>query len=188
MSSKPESFPRRDAVVTTQTDWSQIDADAFVAPGATVLGDVRIGPGVSVWFGAVMRGDTERIEIGDRSNVQDLCVLHCDPGTPCVIGRNVTIGHSAIVHGAIIGDGALIGIRATILNGAKIGEGAVVAAGALVTENAVIPPGMLAMGVPAKVIKPVSDELRARTIEGVQHYVDLGRRYREAFAAETAGG
>ncbi|MEM8913317.1 MAG: gamma carbonic anhydrase family protein, partial [Planctomycetota bacterium] len=132
------------------------------------------------WFGAILRGDTEKIVIGDRSNVQDGCVLHCDPGTPCLIGRDVTIGHKAVVHGAEVGDGAFIGISATILNGARIGRGAIVAAGSLVTENFVIPDGMLAMGSPAKVIKPVSDVLRQRAVEGTQHYVDLGNQYRLA--------
>ncbi|MEM6779001.1 MAG: gamma carbonic anhydrase family protein [Planctomycetota bacterium] len=171
---------RHDPVVTAATDWTRIDATAFVAGNATVRGHVEIGPQATVWFGAILRGDTEKIVIGDRSNVQDGCVLHCDPGTPCLIGRDVTIGHKAVVHGAEVGDGALIGISATILNGARIGRGAIVAAGSLVTENFVIPDGMLAMGSPAKVIKPVSDVLRQRAVEGTQHYVDLGNRYRLA--------
>lgn len=176
---------RRDAIVTAQTDYSLIDPTAFIAPGAIVLGEVVIGAGASVWFGAVMRGDTERIEIGPRSNVQDQCVLHCDPGKPCVIGSDVTIGHSAIVHGATIEDEALIGIGAIVLNGAKIGRGAIVGAGALVTENTQIPAGMLAVGSPAKPIKPVSEELAKRCLEGAAHYVGLGAKYKKEFAAQA---
>ena len=184
---EPETHPdRHEPVVTSCTDTSLIHDSAFIANTATVLGQVEIGPGATVWFGAIMRGDTEKIVIGKNSNVQDACVLHCDPGTPCIIGDNVTIGHGAIVHGAIVEDDALIGIRATILNGAKIGRGAIVAANALVTENAEIPAGMLAMGSPAKVVKPVSDALQERMREGAAHYVDMGRRYKEAFGEESS--
>ena len=146
---------------------SQIDAsfhpelisdDVFVAGSATICGQVQIAAGASVWFGAVIRGDTERVEIGDRSNIQDLAVLHADPGHPCRIGQEVTIGHAAVVHGATVGDGAMIGIRAVVLNGATIGEGAIVGAGAVVTEGCQIPARHLAVGVPAKVIRELTDE------------------------------
>ncbi|WP_037225510.1 gamma carbonic anhydrase family protein [Rhodopirellula baltica] len=173
---------RREAVVTVEPDQQLIDPSAFIAPNATVLGEVYIAADVSIWFGAVMRGDTEKIVIGRESNVQDQCVLHCDPGMPCLIGERVTVGHSAIVHGATVEDDALIGIGAIVLNGATIGKGAIVAAGALVTEGTVIPPGMLAVGTPAKPIKEVSDSLRERSREGAQHYVKLGGRYRDEFA------
>ncbi|TWT91854.1 gamma carbonic anhydrase family protein [Neorhodopirellula pilleata] len=175
---------RRESVVTSQTDYSLIDPSAFIAPGAVVLGQVHIAADASVWFGAVMRGDTERIEIGARSNVQDQCVLHCDPGKPCIIGADVTIGHAAIVHGAVIEDEALIGIGAIVLNGARVGRGAIIGAGALVTENTVIPPGMLAVGSPAKPIKPVSEELARRCREGTAHYVALAAEYRQRFSTE----
>ncbi|MCC9644634.1 gamma carbonic anhydrase family protein [Rhodopirellula sp. JC740] len=174
---------RRDPVVTATPDQRLIDPSAFIAPNATVLGEVHVAEGVSIWFGAVMRGDTEKIVIGRHSNIQDQCVLHCDPGMPCVIGERVTVGHSAVVHGATVEDEALIGIGAIVLNGATIGKGAIVAAGALVTEGTVIPDGMLAIGTPAKAVKEVSDALRERTREGNQHYVELGQRYRESFAA-----
>ncbi|KLU03975.1 ferripyochelin-binding protein [Rhodopirellula islandica] len=175
----PADRTRRQAIVTSEADRSLIDPSAFIAPNATVLGEVYIAEDVSIWFGAVMRGDTEKIVIGRQSNVQDQCVLHCDPGMPCVIGERVTVGHSAVVHGATVEDDALIGIGAIVLNGATIGKGAIVAAGALVTEGTVIPPGMLAVGTPAKPIKEVSESLLERSREGAQHYVRLGRLYRE---------
>jgi len=173
---------RRDPVVTAQTDWSRIHPSVFIAPGATVLGEVHIGAGVGIWFGAAMRGDTERIEIGEGSNVQEQCVLHGDPGFPCIIGRHVTIGHGAIVHGATVEDDALIGIGAIVLNGARIGRGAVIAAGALVPEGKEIPPGMLVVGTPGKVVKPVPEELAERTREGNRHYIELAARYRQAMS------
>ncbi|MEM6980233.1 MAG: gamma carbonic anhydrase family protein [Planctomycetota bacterium] len=173
---------RHEAIVTASTQWELIDDSAFVANSATVLGHVEMQRESSVWFGAILRGDTEKIVIGQRSNVQDGCIVHCDPGTPCLIGNDVTIGHNAVVHGAIVGDGALIGISATILNGARIGRGAIVAAGALVTENFEIPDGMLVMGSPAKIVKPVREDLAARAIEGTAHYVALAKQYRKAFA------
>ncbi len=113
----------REIVVGREADLSLIDASAFVAQNATVLGEVRIGADASIWFGAVMRGDAERIEIGPHTNVQDQCVLHGDPGLPCVLGADVTIGHSAVVHGATVEDEALIGIGAIVLNGAHVGRG-----------------------------------------------------------------
>ncbi|TWU05814.1 gamma carbonic anhydrase family protein [Stieleria varia] len=170
--------PRREPIVTLVTDLSLVDASVFIAPDAQVLGEVRIGADSSVWFGVVMRGDTERIEIGERSNIQDRCVLHCDPGMPCLIGNDVTVGHGAIIHGAVVEDEALIGIGAIVLNGARIGRGAVVSAGSLVTEGTQIPPGYLAMGSPAKPVKPVSDALAERCREGTRHYVGLAAKYR----------
>ena len=157
-----------------------IDEDAFVAPGATVRGHVRIAGGASVWFGAVIRGDTERVVIGERSNIQDLSVLHADPGYPCRIGDDVTVGHAAVVHGATIGDGALIGIRAVVLNGAKVGVGAIVGAGALVTEGCEIPDGHLAVGVPAKVIRQLTDDDIARNRRTAKHYVRAAAVYRRS--------
>ncbi len=170
----------REMVIGCETDFSLIDDSAFIAVGAVVLGEVRIGAEASVWFGAVMRGDAERIEIGPRTNVQDQCVLHGDPGFPCILGADVTVGHSAVVHGATVEDHALIGIGAIVLNGARVGRGAIVAAGALVTEGSEIPDGMLAVGSPAKVIKPVSDELATRCRENCQHYVQLAAKYKKA--------
>ncbi len=157
-----------------------VDPSAFIADNATVLGDVTIGERSSVWFGAVVRGDTEAVRIGQRTNIQDLCVLHADPGFPCEIGDDVTIGHSAVVHGATIEDGALIGIRAVVLNGAKVCEGALVGAGAIVTEGAVIPAGHLAVGVPAKVVRELSAEQIERMKHGAKHYASAIDAYRAA--------
>lgn len=156
-----------------------VDDSAWIADSATVRGDVRVGKEASIWFGAVIRGDVEPITIGDRSNVQDNCVLHADPGFPCTIGRNVTIGHAAVVHGATVDDGALIGIRAVVLNGAKIGSGAIVGAGAVVTEGMEVPPGHLAVGIPAKVIRELTPENIAMAERGAGRYVEASRRYRE---------
>ncbi len=153
---------------------------AFIAENATVLGDVVIGDRSSVWFGTVIRGDTESVRIGDRSNVQDLSVLHADPGYPCEIGDDVTIGHAAVVHGATVEDGALIGIRAVILNGAKIGKGALVGAGAVVTEGTVIPAGHLAVGIPAKVIRELTPEQKARLKRTANHYANATEPYKAA--------
>lgn len=154
-----------------------VDESAFLADNATVVGYVTIGAKSSVWFGAVIRGDSEAVTIGDRSNVQDLCVLHADPGSPCQIGDDVTIGHAAVVHGAKVENGAMIGIRAVILNGAVIGEGALVAAGALVTEGTHVPAGHLAVGVPAKVLKELSPEQKARVAHASEHYVQAAKQY-----------
>lgn len=169
---------KRELVIGTETDTSLVDPSAFIAPGAVVVGEVKIAADVSIWYGAVMRGDAERIEIGPRTNVQDQCVLHGDPGMPCVLGADVTVGHSAVVHGATVEDGALIGIGAIVLNGATIGRGAIVAAGALVTEGTEIPAGMLAVGSPAKPIKPVSEALAKRCRDNCQHYVQMAAKYK----------
>ncbi len=151
----------------------------WVAPGAHVIGDVRIGEDVSVWFGAIIRGDNEPIRIGRRSNVQDLSVLHSDPGSPLTIGEGVTVGHKVTLHGCTIGDNSLIGIGATILNRARIGANSLVGAGALVTEGKVFPDGVLIMGAPARVVR----ELTPEQIEGLKrsadHYVANGRRFAE---------
>ena len=155
-------------------------AGVFVAPTATVLGDVTIGAESSVWYGAVIRGDTEAIRIGAQTNVQDLCVVHADPALPCTIGDRVTLGHAAIVHGATIENDVMIGIRATVLNGAVVGAGSVVAAGAVVTEGTVVPPGSLAMGVPAKVRGPVAPELAERIRHAAAHYVELAKQQCES--------
>ena len=157
-----------------------IHDSVFVAPGAVVLGNVAIGEQSSVWFGSVIRGDTEQITIGNRTNVQDLSVIHADPGLPCTIGDGVTLGHGAIVHGATVENDVMIGIRATVLNGATIGNGSIVAAGALVTEGTQIPPDSLVMGVPGKVVRTVSDAQRERIRHAAAHYVTAARVYREA--------
>jgi carbonic anhydrase/acetyltransferase-like protein (isoleucine patch superfamily) len=151
---------------------------AWVHPAATVIGDVTLGADASVWPGAVLRADRDAIVIGAESNVQDGAVLHCDPGLPLRIGARVTIGHRAVVHGCTVEDGALIGIGAIVLNGAVVGAGALVAAGAVVVEGQVIPPGSLAAGVPARVVKPLSAEQQARVRSGYETYAKLKERYR----------
>ena len=160
-------------------DGRRIDETAWVAPNATLRGSVHMGTGSSVWFGAVVRGDVEPITIGSRSNVQDLAVIHCDPGFPCEIGEDVTIGHAAVVHGAIVESGSLIGIRAVVLNGARIGSGSIIGAGAVITERAVIPPGSLVVGVPGKVIRPTSPEQREQILQNAAHYVTAAAAYRD---------
>ncbi len=164
----------------TQRQGDKIDSTAFIAEGAVVLGDVPIGPESRVWFGCVIRGDVERIQIGVQTNVQDLCMIHADEGLPVVIGSRVTLGHAAIVHGATIEDEVMIGIRATVLNGARIGAGSIVAAGAVVTEGTEIPRGSLVMGVPGKVTRDVTDEHRERIRNAAEHYVAAAKAYLEA--------
>ena len=145
---------------------------------AVVIGNVTLGPDVSVWPGAVLRGDRDAIVVGAGSNVQDGAVIHCDPGQPCVIGERVTIGHRAVVHGCTVEDGALIGIGAVVLNGAVIGHGTLVAAGAVVGEGKVIPPDVLIAGVPAKVLRPLTPEQRERVAGAHRTYMELKERYR----------
>ena len=159
----------------------KIDATAFVAPGAVLIGDVSVGAEASLWFGVVVRGDTEEVIIGPQTNVQDGCILHADPGQPCVLGARVSLGHGAVVHAATVEDEALIGIRATVLNGARIGTGSLVAAGAVVTPGTVIPPHSLVMGMPARVVRAVNAAERERIRQTAEHYVAYARTYREAY-------
>jgi carbonic anhydrase/acetyltransferase-like protein (isoleucine patch superfamily) len=156
----------------------RVAADAYLAPNATLIGDVTIEAGASVWFGAVLRGDDAPIRVGAGSNVQDNAVLHADPGFPATIGAGVTIGHGAIVHGATVGDGALIGMGATVLNGARVGAGCVVGANALVAEGKEFPPRTLLLGVPARVARELDDAAAARARAGAEHYRERARRYR----------
>ncbi len=151
----------------------------WVAPGAHVIGDVRIGEDVSVWFGAVIRGDNEPIRIGRRSNIQDLSVLHSDPGSPLTIGDGVTVGHKVTLHGCTVGDNSLIGIGATLLNRARIGANSLVGAGALVTEGKVFPDGVLIMGAPARVVRELTPEQIEGLKRSAEHYVANGRRFAE---------
>jgi carbonic anhydrase/acetyltransferase-like protein (isoleucine patch superfamily) len=164
----------------------KIHPDAFVAPNATVIGDVTLEAGVSIWFGAVLRGDVDRIVIGEGSNVQENSVIHCDSGYPTLVGRNVIIGHAAVVHGCTIEDNVLIGMHATILSGAHIGEGAMIAAGALVPAGARIPPRTLYKGVPARFARPVRED-EVETIRlSAQRYRERARRYKQFFARQNA--
>ncbi|MER6633039.1 gamma carbonic anhydrase family protein [Streptomyces sp. NPDC000987] len=157
----------------------KIDREAFVAPTASVIGDVTLEAGASLWYSAVARGDVERISVGARSNVQDNCTLHADPGFPVTIGERVSVGHNAVVHGATVGDDCLIGMGATVLNGAVIGAGSLVAAQALVPQGMQVPPGSLVAGVPAKVRRPLTEEERAGVTLNGTLYADLAAAHRE---------
>ena len=156
----------------------QIDADAWVAPGAQVMGRVSLGPGVGIWFGAVLRGDNEPIVVGEATNIQENSVLHTDMGFPLTIGRDCTIGHKAMLHGCTIGDGTLIGMGATILNGAKIGKGCLIGACALVTEGKEIPDGSLVMGSPGRVVRQLDETARARLLASAAGYRANAARFR----------
>ena len=155
-----------------------VAADAWVAPGAHVIGLVTLGAGASVWFGAVLRGDNEPIAVGEGANVQELCVLHTDMGFPLTVGRDCTVGHKAILHGCTVGEGSLIGMGATVLNGAVIGRGCLIGAGALVTEGKEIPDGHLAVGAPAKVVRPLDAEAAEKLQQAARDYRTKARRYR----------
>lgn len=150
---------------------------AFVAENATVSGEVVVGEGSSVWFGAVLRADIAPILIGSDSNVQDNATLHVDFDLPVIIGDRVTVGHNAIVHGAVVEDDALIGMHATVLNGARIGKGSIIAAGALVKEHAVIPERSLVVGVPGKVIRTLGEDIVEGNRTNAALYVEEAREH-----------
>ncbi len=156
----------------------EIGREAWVAPNATLTGRVTLGALTSVWFGCVLRGDLEPIEIGNETNVQDLTVVHVDRGRPALVGNRVTIGHRAVIHGCSIDDGAVIGMGAVVLSGSRVGRGALVAAGAVVREGFEVPPGTIAAGVPAVIRGEVGHDLRERFREGVESYLRLAARYR----------
>ncbi|MGD9601115.1 MAG: gamma carbonic anhydrase family protein [Gammaproteobacteria bacterium] len=160
------------------------EGDYWVAESATVLGAVLLKHNTSVWFGAVIRGDREPIVVGDNSNVQDLAVLHTDPGYPMTIGSYVTVGHKAMLHGCTVGDHTLIGINAVVLNGARIGRHCIIGAGALVGEGKEIPDGSLVMGVPGKIVRTLTDEQRAHVKKLAENYVSNFKRYKTAFVPQ----
>ncbi len=157
-----------------------VHPSVLVAPGAMLIGDVTIDEAATIWFNCVLRGDLEPIRIGQRTNVQDGTVIHTDKDMPCCVGDDVTIGHGAILHGCTIGNGALIGMGATLLTGAVIGENAIVAAGTLVREGQEIPAANIAMGVPAKVRREVTDSELERVRRGKEDYVLRGRLMKRA--------
>ena len=158
------------------------EGEYWIAPGAVVIGKVRLERNASVWFGAVLRGDNELILVGENSNVQDACVLHTDPGAPLTIGRNCTIGHRAILHGCTIGDNTLIGMGATILNRARIGANCLIGANALITEGKVIPDNSLVMGAPGKVVGELNAEALAKLPKSAEGYVKNWQRFVKGLA------
>lgn len=161
----------------------KVAGDVYIAPGSHVIGKVEIGPGASIWFGVVIRGDNEPMHIGAGSNIQDNSVLHSDPGLPLTIGRNCTIGHGAIVHGCTIGDETLIGMRATVLNGAVIEQNCLIGAGALVTENAIIPDNSLVVGAPARFKGVLSEEQIEGLHQNAIHYQENSKRFAQELSS-----
>jgi carbonic anhydrase/acetyltransferase-like protein (isoleucine patch superfamily) len=155
------------------------DGDYWIAPDAMVIGRVQLLKGASIWFGAVLRGDNEEILIGERSNIQDLSVLHTDPGAPLTVGADCTIGHKVMLHGCTIGENSLIGIGATVLNRAKIGKNCIIGAHALVTEGKEIPDNSLAVGAPARVVRPLDPEQVQLLKGGAMIYAENARRFKK---------
>lgn len=156
----------------------QVDATAWVADSAEVMGQVHIDADASVWFGCVLRGDTDALHIGMGSNIQDGCVLHVDQGMPLHVGQRVTVGHRVMLHGCTVGDESLIGIGAVVLNGARIGRHCLVGAGALVTEGKVFADGSMILGSPARVVRQLTPEEIEGLRRSAQHYIDNARRFR----------
>ena len=156
----------------------QLAEGAWVADSAQVIGRVELLENASVWFGVVLRGDTELLRIGRNSNVQDGSVVHADPGFPVVLGDNVTVGHQVMLHGCTVGDGSLIGIQSVVLNGAKIGRNCLVGAGSLVTEGKEFPDGSMIMGTPAKAVRQLTPEQIAGLHRAAEHYVENAQRFR----------
>ena len=150
-----------------------------ICPSAQVIGKVELGEDVSIWHGAVLRGDTDSITIGNNSNVQDNCVVHCTKGFPVKIGDNVSVGHGAVVHGCTLEDNVLIGMNATVLNGAHIGKNSIVGAGAVVSEGKEFPENSLILGVPAKLIKELSPEQVQMIQNNADNYVRLSKQYKD---------
>ncbi len=165
-------FALGDAAVETEGE------DYYIAPGAVLIGSVRLGRNASVWWNAVLRADNEPIVVGERSNVQDGCVLHTDPGFPLTIGSNVTIGHMVMLHGCTIGDGTLVGIGSIILNGTKVGKNCVIGANTLLAENKDIPDNSLVVGSPGRVLRTLTDEQIAMVAAAADSYVAKIKRYK----------
>ena len=157
-----------------------IAEDVYIAPNATIIGDVCLAQQASVWFGAVLRGDVERLTIGRGTNIQDNSVLHSDPGAPLVLSEMVTVGHMVVLHGCHIGEHSLIGIGAIVMNHARIGSRCIVGAGALITEGKEFPDGVLIIGSPARVARKLTDDELARMAGTAQRYIDRAQLYRQA--------
>jgi carbonic anhydrase/acetyltransferase-like protein (isoleucine patch superfamily) len=160
----------------------------FIAPNATLVGDITLGDNVSIWFNVVMRADCDAMVIGDDSNIQDGSVLHVDPGSPIAIGRGVTVGHKAMLHGCTIGDYSLIGINAVVLNGARIGSHCLIGANALIPEGMEVPDGSLVVGSPGRVRRSLGEQERQRLEYSARHYVDNGAWFRRALLADERFG
>lgn len=167
------------SILSVAGRFPQIDSTGFVASGARVVGEVRLGEGASVWYNAVLRADSAPITVGRGSNLQDNVSVHVDAGHPVVIGEDVSVGHNAVVHGCTIGDGSLIGMGSVVLSGAVIGAGCLVAGGAVVLEGTVVPDGSLVAGVPAKVRRELTPEER----DGIRRNAQLYRRHSADHAA-----
>ena len=156
-----------------------IDPSAFVAPTASVMGDVTLGAHSSVWYQAVLRCDLAPIAIGPETNIQDGTIVHVDTGIPCTVGRRVGVGHRVILHGCQVEDECMIGMGAVVLNRVRIGTGSVVAAGAVIPEGMIVPAGSLVMGVPGRIVRPVDADLRRRIADTWAHYDEMARQHRE---------
>ena len=181
----PQAGPDRGLVIPVAPYGAPtVDARAWVAPGAVVVGNVSIGPETSIWYNAVVRGDSDAVRIGSRSNVQDGAVIHTQRGDAAVIGDDVSVGHLAMIHGATIEDGCLIGMHATVLTGAVVGTGSLVAAGAVVPQGMVVPPHSLVVGVPARVARQLSDEDRESVRMNSVRYLETTEHHRAATRAE----
>ncbi|RAP29866.1 gamma carbonic anhydrase family protein [Candidatus Marinamargulisbacteria bacterium SCGC AG-414-C22] len=167
-----------------QTKKCELPSTIFVAPNATVVGNVSVGNQSSIWYGAVLRGDINHIVIGERTNIQDGCILHLENDIPCVVGDDVTIGHGAIIHACTIEEGVLVGMGAIILNGAVIKKGAVIGAGAVVKEHTIVPAGTLWAGVPAKQIKKYEINPYEKNVAWAQKYVELANIHHENITNE----
>lgn len=166
----------------------ELQGEVWIAPSAVVVGDVVLKAGSSVWFGAILRGDSDRLTVGEDSNIQDGAVLHADAGVPLTIGRGVTVGHKAMLHGCEIGENTLIGIGAVVLNRVRIGRDCLIGANALITEGKVIPDGSMVMGQPGKVVRPLEPHEIAALRMSAEHYVQNGRRFASELAEARDGG
>jgi len=162
-----------------------IHGDCFIADNATVIGSVILHDQASVWYNAVVRGDSDTVAIGERTNIQDAAVLHADPGIPLALGKNVSVGHQAMLHGCTVGDGSLIGIGAIVLNHAVIGKSCLIGAGTLITEGKTFPDGVLVVGSPGKVLRELKPEERAGLLENADIYVRRSKLYREKLKLGT---
>ena len=155
------------------------DDNFWIAPNASVIGDVNLERDASIWFNAILRADNEPITIGEGSNVQDGAIIHTDPGYACSIGKKVTVGHMAMLHGCSIGDGSLIGIGSVVLNGAKIGKNCIIGSKALVTEGMDVPDGSMVLGIPGKIKKTLTEEEQSVVPLGADHYIDNYKKYKQ---------